>query len=101
MNKIQIFVSDDFNSALTKILENLSFKQALGLTSLLDNLVQILTLFPETYPLIQFKKYCEIPFRKAVIDRHHIVVYFYQKYCIYFVNIFDTRTDWKERILQK
>ena len=98
MNKYKIVVSPQFGRSLSKFLNKLNQNQAVRLAKAVDNLNQILSIFPESYPLVQFNKYYEIPYRKAVIGKYYVVVYFFQQEIIYLVNIFHSAENWKSKI---
>ncbi len=100
MNKVHIVISSKFKKSYTKIIKNLTDNQSFRLAKALDNLKQILTVFPESFPVIIFDKHCEIPFRKAVIVKNFIVVYLYQKEKVYFIDIFHTTQNWKSRLMR-
>jgi len=87
-----------FDASLNKFFNNLTQNQAIRLAKAIDNLNQILSIFPETYPLIQFNKYYEIPYRKAVIGKYYVVVYFFQQELIHLVDIFHSAENWKRKI---
>jgi len=96
--KHKIVVSPQFEKSLVAFLDQLNQNQAVRLAKAIDNLTQILPIFPESYPLVQFNKYYEIPYRKAVIGKYYIVVYFFQQEIIYLVNIFHSTENWKSKI---
>jgi len=98
VSKIKIVVSPKFKSSLTKITSSLSQKRKIQLADAIDNLKTNLKLFPESYPVAEFDRFVEIPFRKAVISKDYIVVYFFQHEKIYFVDIFHTAQDWKRKL---
>ena len=99
MNKVRIVISDKFKESLRKITEDLTDNQSFRLAKAIDNLKKILSIFPESFPVIIFDKPCEIPFRKAVIVKKFIVVYLYQKEKVYFIDIFHATQNWKSRLM--
>jgi len=98
LNKYKVVVSPHFERSLSSLLDKLGQNQAVRLAKAVDNLSQILAIFPESYPTVQFNKYYEIPYRKAVIGKYYIVVYFFQQEIIYLVNIFHSAENWKSKI---
>jgi len=98
LNKYKIVVSPQFESSLSSFLDKLNQNQAVRLAKAVDNLNQILSIFPESYPKVQFERYYEIPYRKAVIGKYYIVVYFFQQEIVYLVNIFHSAENWKSKI---
>lgn len=98
MNKYKIAVSPQFEKSLSSILDKLIHNQAVRLAKAVDNLNQILSILPECYPLVQFDRYYEIPYRKAVVGKYYIVVYFFQQEIVYLVNIFHSAENWKSKV---
>ncbi len=99
MNKVRVVVSTKFNKSFRKISKDLTENQLLRLARAIDNLKKILTIFPESFPIIIFDRPCEIPFRKAVIAKNFIVVYLYQKEKILLIDLFHAAQNWKSRLM--
>jgi len=95
----KIVVSPQFNKSLQTIFADLNPNQTLELAKAIDNLKQNISIFPESYPLVQFERYCEIPFRKPVIKKQYIVVYFFQQEKVFLVNFYYASENWKYKIL--
>ena len=100
MNKIKIVLSSKFKNSLTRISSSLTEPRSFKLAKAIDNLKKIISTFPECYPIIQFEKHCEIPFRKAAIAKDYIVVYLYQQENIYFMDIFHTAQNWQSKLMR-
>jgi len=99
VNKIRIVISSKFKNSYKKIIENLTDNQSFRLAKAIDNLKTILSIFPESFPIIIFDKPCEIPFRKAVVAKKFIVVYLYQNKKVYFIDFFHSAQNWKSRLM--
>jgi len=99
VNKNKIVLSSGFKKSLSRISSSLTKPQSIKFAKAIDNLKQILRSFPECYPVIQFEKHCEIPFRKAVIAKNYIVIYLYQYEKIYFIELFHTAQNWQQKLL--
>ena len=99
MTKYKIKVSEEFEISLKNILKHINPNQRLRLAEAIDNLNQILLIFPKCYPVAQLEKYCEISYRKAFISKQYIVIYFLKNEYINLVNIFHTAQNWKSKIL--
>ena len=100
MNKYKIVVSPQFERSLNALLDKLNKNQAVRLAKAVDNLTQILAIFPESYPLVQFDRYYEIPYRKAVIGKYYIVVYFFQQEKVYLIDLFHAAQNWKSSFIE-
>jgi len=100
VNKVRVVVSSKFKNSFKKIANVLSANQALRLAKAIDNLKKILSLFPESFPVIIFARPCEIPFRKAVIAKDFIVVYLYQQEKVYLIDLFHAAQNWKSSFIQ-
>jgi addiction module RelE/StbE family toxin len=87
MKKYKIDVSPQFQNSLKRIFSTLNKNQINRLADALDNLNQMLSIFPENFPIVQFEKDSEIPYRKAVIGKRYVVIYFFQYECIYLINL--------------
>jgi len=62
VNKVRVVVSSKFKKSFKKISKGLTANQSLRLAKAIDNLKKILTVFPESFPIIIFDKSCDIPF---------------------------------------
>jgi len=99
MRNTKIVVSDQFEKSYHRIIEDLSPKQAIKLGRLIKNLLKMLTIFPESYPLLVTKKQCEIPFRKATLTKKFILVYLYRQEKVYLIDIFNSAQDWEKKLI--
>lgn len=100
MNSFHVIVSSTFKKSLAQICSSLTKKQSLKLAKSIDNLTLILKISPESFPIIQFEKHSELPFRKAVLSKDFIVVYLFQREKVYLVNIFPTSQSWQSNIFK-
>lgn len=100
MNKIRVVVSSKFKNSFKNIYKDLTSKQTLRLARAIDNLKKILSIFPESFPVIIFDKPCEIPFRKAVITKNFIVVYLYQQEKVFLIDLFHAAQNWKLKFMR-
>jgi hypothetical protein len=99
VNKFRIVVSAAFNKSFRKITEDLTENESVRLANAIDNLKKILSLFPESFPIINFEKPCEIPFRKSVVSKNFIIIYLFRKEKVFLINLFNTAQNWKSRII--
>ena len=99
VKKTEIVVSERFEKSFQNIIENLSTKQSIKLGRLIDNLIKMLSIFPESYQLLVSRKHCDLPLRKAVLTKRFIVIYIYQKEKIYLIDLFYATQNWENKLI--
>jgi hypothetical protein len=81
------------------MIDELSKANAVTLGRGIDKLIQLLSQFPESYPLLLYPKHIEVPCRKAVIAKKFIVIYLYQYEKVYVIDLFYTAENWLQKLL--
>lgn len=99
MNNVEVEISERFEQSFDNIIPTLSKNQGTKLGLSIDNLIKMLSVFPESYPLLLSRKSCDIPFRKIVLDKKFIVIYIYQFEKVYLIDIFYAAQNYENKLI--
>lgn len=101
MNKFRVVISEAFKKSFRKIIAESGENESEHLANAIDNLKNILSIFPESFPIIAFEKPCEIPFRKAVVSKNYIIIYLFQQGKVFLINLYSTTQNWKSKFMNE
>ena len=99
MNSVEVEITERFEQSFDHIIPILPKNLCTKLGRSIDNLMKMLSVFPESYPLLLSRKSCDIPFRKIVIDKKFIIIYIYQFEKVYLIDIFYAAQNYENKLI--